>query len=214
MTHAPTCLSILSFVALLGACESPKACETTAVVRVRANGQEYHVPVEHRPLFFLEGRNIERLPSSTVRDRDGLWAYCQSASEAPTEVESIAFYDINEKRAMHPQLSNVTFLIVGGRASPRRDHLTGNWPVTREAGYEVMRTKGPVYVYRGEREGPELAAHCVQNPTGPELTYCRLVFLNENRTVITANLMGVPLSEWDEKIRAAGAFVRELMPRK
>lgn len=189
----------------LTACGPPQlTCAATEQVRVEVHGQAFAVPVDLRPSI-LGASEHARLPSFRHRDAQGRSAYCQEASEPPAQATSVSFYPRTGG------MNEVDFMIIG-RAPGRIRPTPSNWPVRKEAGFEVTKTKGPTYVFSaaGSVRPTPVGAICAHTENGV-LRSCRVSFVTRSGVEVMFDLGGAhPLSNWPESIAKVDAYVADL----
>lgn len=196
------CVHALALV--LTACDRPKPCVATEVVRVSINRIDYNIPIDLRPKFF--GGSASDLRFGEVRAGDGRWAYCQSPSDGRIDVDSFSPFDNWDFWKTYPELIHVTFIWLEGRPLPNHGNLGADWPATRLSGYEIFYNKENSYIFKYKDEKPDVSGYC--SLKGDMFDRCRLSFLEDHGTLITVDLRGLHVDQWDEKLLAVKRFIR------
>ncbi|MBO9420016.1 hypothetical protein J7481_10960 [Labrenzia sp. R4_2] len=142
------CVAVVGYFWLKISDHSPlNSCEPTDVVRIKLDGQEYHIPVEWQPLISQRLSDGADFPTRfSYQDLQGnytgqgWWLYCQDFANAVDEYRNVNFKPADIERitpqflSKHPEykyLQGLTY--IGIFASPQ-DPLTVSKPKLTKTG--------------------------------------------------------------------------------
>lgn len=192
--------SVILVLCLTGCDGREDSCPVAERVQVRLQDRSFTFPVELKPTIL--GAPDARLPSYKERDDQGRWAYCQGPNDPPALAESVSLYPpISE-------MPDAGFLFLGRGSSPSRPALS-TYPMRKESGFEVTRTRKIVYVFSqaGAARSGSVRAHCLAAEAGI-LHACRITFVTHSGVRVTFDLRDAqPLSRWKGIISEVETYV-------
>lgn len=204
MKYPVSWVPIAALTLFLEACDLPKPCVATDVVRVSINEINYNIPVDIRPSFL--GGTAKNLRYGEFRAIDGRWAYCQAPSDERVNVKSFSPWNIWELWKDYPELTNITFIWIEERSLTKARDSGSDWPTARLSGYEISYNKENAYVARYKDYKLDVVGHC--SLRGDIIDRCRLSFSDDHGTLITIDLRGLHVDQWGKKLQAVKRFIR------
>lgn len=208
LAWAAGCLSAAALLAFaVWSCVDSRHCEAIEFVRIEIGDHRYRIPVRLRPTF--EGGN-GRLPSYSVRDESGRWAYCQKSSEKAVMVQYLALNgpEFTAEMSKRPDLKGVTFLSVGKPYVSYYREPQSKWPRSEVAGLRVVRTKGTTDIIGSDSQ---FHASCSAYNDGTNIDSCRIYLSQfDGASVMFDVSKPVPTSSLRDYVASIRAYVKTL----